>query len=65
MVILCKGGESGLGKHHISFMTPVKKTPDASTWTIALPTLAYPHQKSIGKNIMNNVCVPRFAVIEK
>jgi hypothetical protein len=34
MVILFKGGESGLGKHHMSFRKPLKNTPDARTCII-------------------------------
>jgi len=34
IVIRFKGGESGRGRHHMSFKKPLKKTPDASTCTI-------------------------------
>lgn len=34
IVILFKGGERGLGKHHMSFKKPLKKTPDARTCTM-------------------------------
>ena len=34
IVIRCRGGESGLGRHNKSLMNPLKKTPDAKTCTI-------------------------------
>lgn len=43
------------------FQKPVKKV----IRTYPLPKEAKPHQNMMGKNIMKNVCVPRFAVIAK
>lgn len=81
MVILERGGESGRGRHNISFKKPVRNTPDARICTI-LPSISRdsphypqrthprpmavcPHQKRIGNTTMKKLCVPRFAVIEK
>ena len=33
MVIRCRGGDKGRGSESMSFIKPVKKTPDARTWT--------------------------------
>lgn len=81
MVILERGGESGRGRHNMSFKKPVRNTPDARICTILpsisrnfphypqrthpLPIAVCPHQKRIGKTTMKKLCVPRFAVIEK
>lgn len=81
MVILEMGGESGRGRHNISFKKPVRNTPDARICTILpsisfdsplspqrtnpLPMAVCPHQKRIGNTTMKKLCVPRLAVIEK
>lgn len=81
IVILEMGGESGRGRHNMSFKKPVTNTPDARICTILswisldsplspqrthpLPMAVCPHQKRIGNTTMKKLCVPRFAVIEK
>lgn len=81
MVILERGGESGRGRHSISFKKPVRNTPAVRICTILpsisrdapyypqrthpLPMAVLPHQKRIGNTIIKKLCVPRFAVIEK
>ena len=44
IVIRLRGGERGRGKHHMSLMKPLKKTPDANTCIILCSDLAHKSQ---------------------
>ena len=46
-------------------MSIFQEAVEKATGTYPLPKEAKPHQNMMGKNIMKNVCVPRFAVIAK